>query len=115
MESSVTATIITLLGTGLIVGLGYFMKRLVHGIEAKIDKLEASLTAKIDKVEARVDKLEEKVDGLAVELRSEITDLKVGLAEIAATQQEHSAKLQHMMGHGERISALEGAVFGTGP
>ena len=96
MESSVVVAIISVVGAGLIAGLGYFMKHLVDGIGAKIDRLEA-----------RVDRLEEGLN-----------DLRVVVAKIAATQQDHSAKLQHMMdhmmSHGERISALEVATFGAG-
>ena len=120
METTVIATIITVLGTGLLAGFGYFMKHLVDGIAVKIDKLEAGLNAKIDKLEAKVDKLEAKVDNLADELRSDINELRsdintlqVSVAKIETTLQEHGTKLQHMMNHGERISALEGATFST--
>ena len=109
MESSVLVAIISVGGAGLIAGLGYFMKHLVDGIGAKIDKLEKDLNARIDKLDeslnARIDKLEAKVD----KLEEDLTALKVSVAKIATTQQEHSAK-----GHGERISALEGATFGAG-
>ena len=112
METTVIATIITVLGTGLLAGFGYFMKHLVDGIADKIDKLEA----KVDKLEtgltARIDKLEAKVDGLADELRAEISTLKVSVAKIETTLQKHGDALQRMMDHGERISALEGAVAG---
>ena len=86
-------------------------------INTKIDKLDAKVDTKIDKLDAKVntkiDKLDEKVDNLAGELRSKINALEVGVAAIAATQAEHGIKLQHMMGHGERLSAIEGATFGT--
>ena len=121
MESSVIAAIINAIGVGLLGGVGFFMQRMhadIRGlsvqINTRIHQLEESLNARIDKLETRIDKLEEKVDNLAVELRSEINTLKVSLGNIATTQAEHSTKLQHMMGHGERISALEGAVFGAG-
>ena len=121
MESSVIAAIISVIGAGLLGMFGYFIRhigakidRLEEKIDTKIDKLEERLNTRIDGLEARIARLEEKVDNLAVELRSEINTLKVGLVKIATTQEEHSVKLQHMMGHGERISALEGAVFGAG-
>ena len=56
----------------------------------------------IRSVSAKLDKLNEKVGSLTA-----------GIAAIAATQAEHGSKLERMMGHGERISALEGATFGT--
>ncbi|MDE0605582.1 MAG: hypothetical protein OXH78_00310 [Acidimicrobiaceae bacterium] len=34
------------------------------------------------------------------------------VAAMAATLEQHGKLLHHMMGHGERITALEGAVFG---
>ena len=119
MEITLIATIITVLGTGILAGFGYFMKHLIDGMKhlindlgTKIDKLETDLTTRIDKLETdlgtRIDKLEAKVDKLS----TEVTTLKVSVAAMAATQQEHGDKLQHMMQHGERISTLEGAVFG---
>ena len=124
MESSVIAAIISMIGAGLLGMFGYSIRHigakintLEERLNAKIDKLEERLNTRIDKLEerlnTRIDKLEEKVDNLAVELRSEINTLKVGLVKIATTQAEHSVKLQHMMEHGEGISALEGAVFGA--
>ena len=97
MEITFIATIITVLGTGIFAGFGYFMKHLVDGMKHLIN----DLGTKIDKLEAKVDKLS-----------TEVTALKVSVAAMAATQQEHGDKLQHMMQHGERISTLEGAVFG---
>lgn len=56
----------------------------------------------IRSVGTKIDKLDEKVNTLTATV-----------AAIAATQAEHGKKLEHMMGHEERISALEGATFGT--
>ena len=56
----------------------------------------------IRSVGTKIDKLDEKVNTLTATV-----------AAIAATQAEHGKKLEHMMGHGERISALEGVTFGT--
>ncbi|MCY4494059.1 MAG: hypothetical protein OXB92_09415 [Acidimicrobiaceae bacterium] len=56
----------------------------------------------IRSVGTKIDKLDEKVNALTATV-----------AVMAATQAEHGKKLDHMMGHGERISALEGANFGT--
>ena len=56
----------------------------------------------IRSVGTKIDKLDEKVNALTATV-----------AAMAATQAEHGKKLDHMMGHGERISALEGANFGT--
>ena len=45
MKSTVIATIITVLGTGVLAGLGHVMKHLIDGISEKIDKLEPTSTA----------------------------------------------------------------------
>ena len=124
MELSVIVEIISVIGTVVVCVCGYFLRdvrtkidKLDAKINTKIDKLDAKVDTKIDKLDAKVntkiDKLDEKVDNLAGELRSKINALEVGVAAIAATQAEHGIKLQHMMGHGERLSAIEGATFGT--
>ena len=41
-------------------------------------------------------------------LATRLDRVEVTLAGIEATQAEHSRLLAHMMGHGERIAALEG-------
>ena len=113
MEPTVIATIISVFG-GAVIGLFIYF---IRSVSTKIDKLDEKVNTKIDKldekVDTKIDKLEKKVDNLAGELCSKINALEVGVAAIAATQAEHGIKLQHMMGHGERISALEGATFGT--
>ena len=113
MEPSVIEVIITILGGGLLGMFGWFIRI----VRADIQTLGTQLNTKIDKLDeninTKIDKLEKKVDNLAGELRSKINALEMGVAAIAATQAEHGIKLQHMMGHGERISAIEGATFGT--
>ena len=75
-------------------------------LDTKIDKLD-------EKVNTKIDKLDEKVNTKIDKLDEKVNTLTASVAAIAATQAEHGSKLQHMMGHGERISALEGATFGT--
>ena len=43
-------------------------------------------------------------------LETELVEVKERLARIEATQAEHGRLLAHMMNHGERIAALEGAA-----
>ena len=62
-------------------------------------------------MDAQTDNLEAKLD----RLQESLNELRVSVARIAATQQEHNAELRRMMNHDERISALEGAVFGVRP
>ncbi len=91
MEPSVIATIISVTATIVVSLCGYFM----WDMRTKIDKLDK-------KFDTKIDQLDEKVNTLTATV-----------AAIAATQAEHGKKLDHMMGHGERISALEGVTFGT--
>jgi len=88
MEPSVVETISIFGGAALLL-FGYFIR---------------SVGTKIDKLDEKIGKLDEKVNALTATV-----------AAIAATQAEHGKKLEHMMGHGERISALEGVTFGTAP
>ncbi|ELK3774771.1 coiled-coil domain-containing protein [Campylobacter jejuni] len=42
----------------------------IDKVEAKIDKVEASLNAKIDKVDTRIDKVENKLDNFKTEIKT---------------------------------------------
>lgn len=90
MEPTVIATIIGVIGTGLLGMFGYF----IHSVRGDIRDVRGDVKALDDKFDKRLGKLE------------------VTVAAIAATQEQHGKLLHHMMGHGERITALEGAVFG---
>ena len=97
--------------------VGSKIDKLDEKVGSKIDKLDEKVNAKIDKldekVNAKIDKLDEKVNAKIDKLDGKVNTLTASVAAIAATQAEHGSKLQHMMGHGERISALEGVTFGT--
>ena len=90
-------------------------------IGTKIDKLDTKIGSKIGtkidkldtKIGTKIDKLDEKVGSKIDKLDEKVGTLTASVAAIAATQAEHGIMLQHMMEHGERISALEGASFGT--
>ena len=97
MEPSVVETISIFGGAALLL-FGYF----IRSVGTKIDKLDKKVDKLDEKVEKKIDKLDEKVNTLTATV-----------AAIAATQAEHGKKLEHMMGHGERISALEGTNFGA--
>ena len=130
MEPSVIETISIFGGAALLL-FGWFIRsvgkkidqldkkvdRLDTKIDTKIDKLDEKVGSKIDKldekVNTKIDKLDEKVNTKIDKLDGKVNTLTASVAAIAATQAEHGSKLQHMMGHGERISALEGATFGT--
>ena len=98
MEPSVIVGIISVIGTIVVFVCGYFLR---------------DVSTKIDKLDKKIDKLDEKVNTKIDKLDGKVNTLTANVAAIAATQAEHGSKLQHMMGHGERISALEGVTFGT--
>ncbi len=105
MESTVIATIISVLGAAVLGLFIYFIHSVraeIQGVRAEIQGVRAEIHNLGVQVNTRIDKLEERVGSLAA-----------SVAAIAATQAEHGVKLEHMLSHGERISALEGAVFGT--
>ncbi|MDE0067587.1 MAG: hypothetical protein OXN44_12050 [Acidimicrobiaceae bacterium] len=90
MEPTVIATIIGAIGTGLLGMFGYF----IHSVRGDIRDVRGDVNALDEKFDKRLGKLE------------------VTVAAMAATLEQHGKLLHHMMGHGERITALEGAVFG---
>ena len=97
--------------------VGSKIDKLDEKVNTKIDKLDEKVNTKIDKLDGKVgskiDKLDGKVGSKIDKLDGKVNTLTASVAAIAATQAEHGIMLQHMMGHGERISALEGATFGT--
>ena len=120
MELSVIVEIISVIGTLVVCVCGYFLRDVstkIDKLDEKVDKLDEKVDTKIDKldekVNTKIDKLDEKVNTKIDKLDEKVNTLTASVAAIAATQAEHGSKLQHMMGHGERISALEGATFGT--
>ena len=120
MEPTVIATIISVLGATTLGLFIHFIRSVsadIGKLGEKIDKLDEKVNTKIDKldekVNTKIDKLDEKVNTKIDKLDEKVGSLTAGVAAIAATQAEHGIKLERMMGHGERISALEGATFGT--
>ena len=109
MEPTVIATIISVLGATT---LGLFI-HFIRSVSADIGKLGEKIDKLDEKVNTKIDKLDEKVNTKIDKLDEKVGSLTAGVAAIAATQAEHGIKLERMMGHGERISALEGATFGT--
>ena len=69
--------------------------------------LKAELGGRIDRVESG---LKAELGGRIDKVESRLTAIDGKLARIEAVQQEHGRKLDGLADHGERISALEGAV-----
>ena len=133
------AAIIGVLGAGLLGLLGIFLQAIRSDIRAlgermdlrfeesetrllaRIQQGEERLLARIEEGEerllARIEEGEERLSARAGSLetawermKTDLSEVKERLARIEATQAEHGRLLAHMMGHGERIAALEGAA-----
>ena len=96
METTVITTIISVMGVATITMLGYFMQ---------------SVRTELRRLGERIDRLDEKTDTRFGVLEEKVNALTSSVAAIAATQAAHGNKLNHMVNLGERISAVEGAVF----
>ena len=121
------AAIIGVLGAGLLGLLGLFLQAIRSDIRAlgermdlRFEESETRLLARIQQGEerllARIEEGEERLSARAGSLetawermKTDLGEVKERLARIEATQAEHGRLLAHMMGHGERIAALEGA------
>ena len=132
------AAIIGVLGAGLLGLLGIFLQAIRSDIRAlgermdlRFEESETRLLARIQQGEerllvriqqgeerllARIEEGEERLSARAGSLetawermKTDLGEVKERLARIEATQAEHGRLLAHMMGHGERIAALEGA------
>ena len=133
------AAIIGVLGAGLLGLLGIFLQAIRSDIRAlgermdlrfeesetrllaRIEQGESRLLARIEQGEsrllARIEEGEERLSARAGSLetawermKTDLGEVKERLTRIEATQAEHGRLLAHMMGHGERIAALEGAA-----
>ena len=133
------AAIIGVLGAGLLGLLGIFLQAIRSDIRAlgermdlRFEETETRLLARIQQGEerllariqqgeerllARIEDGEERLSARAGSLetawermKTDLSEVKERLARIEATQAEHGRLLAHMMGHGERIAALEGAA-----
>ncbi|MCQ3815288.1 MAG: hypothetical protein KTU85_12855 [Acidimicrobiia bacterium] len=118
METTVITTIITVMGVATITMLGYFMQSVraeMRRLGECIDRLDEKTDTRFDALEAKTDKrfdaLEAKTDKRFGVLEEKVNALTASVAAIAATQTAHGNKLNHMVNLGERISAVEGAVF----
>ena len=122
------AAIIGVLGAGLLGLLGVFLQAIRSDIRSlgermdlRFEESETRLLARIEEGEerllARIQQGEERLSARAGSLetawermKTDLSEVKERLARIEATQAEHGRLLAHMMGHGERIAALEGAA-----
>ena len=92
-------------------------ERLLARIEEGEERLSARIEEGEERLSARIEEGEERLSARAGSLetawermKTDLSEVKERLARIEATQAEHGRLLAHMMGHGERIAALEGAA-----
>ena len=117
MDMSATAAVISVLGVGLLGLLGYFLQALradIRRLDSRIDRLEV---AHREEMGALRRAHREEMDALGKAHREEMAGIREALGEIKAILASHTAtlaahgkQLERVMGHGERIAALEGAL-----
>ena len=79
-------------------------------LSARIEEGEERLLARIEEGEERLSARAGSLETAWERMKTDLSEVKERLARIEATQAEHGRLLAHMMGHGERIAALEGAA-----
>ena len=128
MNTAVISSIIGTVGAAFIAVLIFYLQGLrddvraletrlgerIGGVETRLGEridgesgLKAELGGRLDKVESG---LKAELGGRLDKVESRLTAIDGKLARIEAVQQEHGRKLDGLADHGERISALEGAV-----
>ncbi|MCQ3814372.1 MAG: hypothetical protein KTU85_08145 [Acidimicrobiia bacterium] len=110
METTVITTIITVMGVATITMLGYFMQS-VRTEMRNIRTDMQGIRTDIRYLGERIDRLDEKTDKRFGVLEEKVNALTANVAAIAATQTAHGNKLNQMVNLGERVAAVEGAVF----
>ena len=114
MNTAVVSSIIGTVGAGLIAVLILYLQSLRDDIRAlgvRIDGMESGLRTELG----------ERIDGMGSSLRTELGEridgvesklagIEERLVRIETIQEEHGRTLDAIADHGERISALEGAV-----
>ncbi len=102
MDMSATAAVISVLGVGLLGLLGYFLQALradIRRLDGRIDRLEVAHREEMGALR-----------GETAEIKETLGEIKAILASHTATLAAHGKQLERVMGHGERIAALEGAL-----
>ena len=103
------AAIIGVLGAGLLGLLGVFLQAIRSDLRALGERMDARFAASETRLLSRMQEGEDRLLARIQPLEADLGEVKERLARIEATQAEHGRLLAHMMGHGERIAALEGA------
>ncbi len=104
------AAIIGVLGAGLLGLLGIFLQAIRSDLRALGERMDARFEASETRLLARIQEGEDRLLARIQPLEADLGEVKERLARIEATQVEHGRLLAHMMSHGERIAALEGAA-----
>ncbi len=104
------AAIIGVLGAGLLGLLGIFLQAIRSDLRALGERMDARFAASETRLLTRIQEGEDRLLARIQPVEADLGEVKERLARIEATQAEHGRLLAHMMGHGERIAALEGAA-----
>ena len=104
------AVIIGVLGAGLLGLLGVFLQAIRSDLRALGERMDARFAASETRLLTRIQEGEDRLLARIQPLETDLGEVKERLTRIEATQAEHGRLLAHMMGHGERIAALEGAA-----
>ena len=104
------AAIIGVLGAGLLGLLGIFLQAIRSDLRALGERMDARFEASETRLLARIQEGEDRLLARIQPMEADLGEVKERLARIEATQVEHGRLLAHMMSHGERIAALEGAA-----
>ena len=111
------AAIIGVLGAGLLGLLGIFLQGMRSDIralgerfDARFEQGEGRLLARMEEGEGRLLARIEALEAAYTQTHQDLAEVKERLARIEATQEAHGRLLAHMLSHGERIAAPEGAV-----
>ena len=104
------AAIIGVLGAGLLGLLGVFLQAIRSDLRALGERMDNRFAASETRLLTRIQEGEDRLLARIQPLEADLGEVKERLARIEATQAEHGRLLAHMMGHGERIAALEGAA-----
>ena len=104
------AAIIGVLGAGLLGLLGVFLQAIRSDLRALGERMDARFAASETRLLTRIQEGEDRLLARIQPLEADLGEVRERLARIEATQAEHGHLLAHMMSHGERIAALEGAA-----
>lgn len=116
MDMSATAAVISVLGVGFLALLGYFLQGLradIRRLDSRIDRLEIAHREEMAGIRDEISGIRDEISGIKEtlgEIKAILASHTATLAAHTATLEEHGRQLERVLGHGERIAALEGTL-----